>query len=131
MIAVIDSSVHILYLIMCMNTTISFQNISLVLERVLNQLLRFVPSHLASTEKCIGRLKCLIDQPEDCIVASLDVVAWYSNIPIAESISAVMEMLEEHEAEVDMFGLSLHDVRELLGFLLESNFFQFQNKVYR
>ena len=64
-------------------------------------------------------------------MASLDVVAWYSNIPIAESISAAMEMLGEHEAEVDMFGLSLHDVRELLGFLLESNFFQFQNKVYR
>ena len=62
---------------------------------------------------------------------SLDVVSLYSNIPNEESINAAIELLEEHEESVDMFALSLSDIREMLMFVLESNFFEFDGAIYR
>ena len=52
--------------------------------------------------------------PENCIIASLDVVGLYANIPIDESIDTVIELLDAHQQQVDMFELSLSDVRQLL-----------------
>ena len=106
-------------------------NISLLLERILNQLLRFVPAHLTSTEECVEQLRGLGRLPSKSIVASLDVVSLYSNIPINESIDAAMQLLEAHRQEVDILFLSLTDVRKLLEFVLESNYFQFGDSVYR
>ena len=42
-----------------------------------------------------------------------------------------MSLLTEHRHRVDMFDLSVDDVRELLPFFLQSNYFQFDNVVYR
>ena len=108
-----------------------FSNISLLLERILNQLLEFVPAHMSSTEECIDELRSLGPLPDNCIVASRDVVSLYSNIPIAESIEAAMELLDTHSKEVDMFDLSLQDIRRLLEFVLSSNYFAFGESVYR
>ena len=55
----------------------------------------------------------------------------YSNIPVPESIDAAMKLLEEHRDEVDMYHLSLSDVRELLTFVLESNYFEFNSSMFR
>ena len=106
-------------------------NVSLLLERILNQLLRFIPAHLASTEDCIKVLHSLGKLPDNCIVASMDVVALYTNIPIDDSSDTALEMLDEHSQEIDMFHLSLSDIRQLLDFVLKSNYFAFGEKVYR
>ena len=106
-------------------------NVSLLLERILNQLLKFVPAHLANTQECVRELCSLGHVPNDCIVASLDVVSLYSNIPIDESIDAAIELLDQHRREVDMFYLTLSDVRQALMFVLESNYFAFGDAVYR
>ena len=106
-------------------------NISLLLEQILNQLLKFVPAHLSCTVDCIAALNATSDLPQDCIVASLDVVSLYSNIPINESVDAAIELLEEHRAEIDMFSLSVSDIHDLLLFVLNSNFFEFNGNVYR
>ena len=109
----------------------SMDNVSLLLERILNQLLKFVPAHLTSTKECIDVLSDVGVLPDDCIIASLDVVSLYSNIPVVESIDVVMEFLELHRKEVDMFHLSLSDVRELLSVVLSSNYFEFDGVQYR
>ncbi|XP_065176129.1 uncharacterized protein LOC135805933 [Sycon ciliatum] len=109
----------------------SMDNVSLLLERILNQLLKFVPAHLTSTKECIDVLSDVGVLPDDCIIASLDVVSLYSNIPVVESIDVVMEFLELHRKEVDMFHLSLSGVRELLSVVLSSNYFQFDGIQYR
>ena len=106
-------------------------NISLLLERILNQLLPFVPAHLGSTAECVQALREVGPVSSDCIVASLDVASLYSNIPIVESVDVAMELLAEHQHEVDMFYLTIPDVRQLLKFVLTSNYFAFGNDVYR
>ena len=103
----------------------STSNMSLVLERILNQLLPFVPAHFSSTSECIGLLKENCHVPEDCIVASLDVVGLYTNIPIPESIDAAVDLLRAHENRIDMLGLSVEDIRSMLEFVLDRNYFEF------
>ena len=109
----------------------STSNMSLVLERILNQLLSFVPAHLSSTSECIGLLKENCHVPEDCIVASLDVVGLYTNIPIPESIDAAVDLLRSHENRIDMLGLSVEDIRSMLEFVLDRNYFEFNGVQYR
>ena len=47
----------------------STSKMSLVLERILNQLLPFIPAHLSSTAECINLLKENRRVSENCIVA--------------------------------------------------------------
>ena len=106
-------------------------NMPLLVERILNQLLRFVPAHLRDTKQCIDDLRTHHNIPENCIVASMDVVALYSNIPIQESIDVAMEALESHRDEIDMFWLEPSDVRNMLEYAPTSNYYEFEEKQYR
>ena len=89
-----------------------------------------MPAHLASTAECAKVLRTLGCLPSDCIIASLDVVSLYSNIPIEERIDVAINLLKVHREEVDMFQRSLSDVRQLPLFVLQSRYFAFDNNVY-
>ena len=102
---------------------------SLVFERILNQLLPFVPAHLSSTSECIGLLKENHHVLEDYIVASIDVVCLYTNIPIPESIA--VDLLRSHENRIDMLGLSVEDIRSMFDFVLDRSYFEFNGEQYR
>ena len=52
------------------------------------------------------------------ILASLDIVRLYSNIPIQESIDAAIEMPEVHGKEIDMLDLEVEDVKNLLEHII-------------
>ena len=110
------------------------EKMSCLLERVLKQLLRFVPTHLWDTGDFLTRLGTHSEEhgiPEGSIFFSIDVVNLYGSIPISEAIDAVCETLEAHLQEVNMFGLELDDVRTLLEHCLQKNVFSFQNEFYR
>eukprot|EP00117_Sycon_ciliatum_P011468 scpid86170/ scgid4830/ len=106
------------------------RNLSMLIKRILNQLLRCVPSHLAPTLKYIEELKKHQKMSEDYPV-SLDVVSLYSNIPIADIIEVTTRLLEEHREDVHMLGLSVKDVQDALQFILTNNVFEFDNQQYR
>ena len=106
-------------------------NMSLVLERILDQLLPFVPAHLSSTSECIGLLKENCNVPEDCIIASRDIVGLYTNIPIPESIDAAVDLLRAPESRIDMLGLSVEDIHSMVEFVLDRNYFEFNGEQYR
>ena len=105
--------------------------LSLIVERILNQHLMFVPAHLDSTEACIDDIKRHRQVPDGCIIASFDVVGLYSNIPIDESISAAITKLEQHKDDVVMLGLTVADVQLILQYVLSNNYFEFNSKQYR
>ena len=90
------------------------RNMSIILERILNQLLKFIPAHIKSTDEVIEILKENRDMPRGSILASLGAVGLYSNIPIQESINAAVEMLEVYEKDIDMPDLEVRDVKNLL-----------------
>ena len=61
-----------------------------LLERILHQLLRFLPAHFKSTKEVIRILEKHSELPEDALLVSLDVVGLYSNIPIEDRVEAVI-----------------------------------------
>ena len=55
----------------------------------------------------------------------MDVVALYASIPVEDGISAVVEMLEQHETGIDTAGLSLCEIQSLFEIVLHNNNFKF------
>lgn len=107
---------------------------SWLLERILNQLLQFVPAHLRNTDDYLKRLaEKYPDQqlPENAIIFSIDVVNLYGSIPLDEGVTAVVDFVKEHQAEIDMCGLTPEDLAKLLTHCLENNCFRFDDKHYK
>ena len=90
--------------------------LSWFVERILTQLLKYVPAHLPNTDTYLDRLKQTYPKglPPDTIVFSLDVKNLYGNIPINEAIQSVMNLLAKHKESINLFGLSCPDVEPLL-----------------
>ncbi|XP_065195392.1 uncharacterized protein LOC135826718 [Sycon ciliatum] len=108
-------------------------NISIVLERILNQCLRYVSAHLKNTLEALEDIRQVypdLQAPAGTIIVTMDVVALYPSIDIAEGVEAVARVLQQHIESVDTFGLSVEQIEELLTFLLRSNYFRFGEKVY-
>ena len=107
---------------------------SCLLERILKQLLKFVPTHLWDTKDFLQKLSAHSQQegtPEGSIFFSIDVVNLYGSIPVNEAINAVKTKLGEHEHNIDTFGLSKDDISVLLEQSLGDNVFSFNNAYYR
>ena len=110
------------------------EKMSCLLERILKQLLKFVPTHLWDTGHFLTRLGQHSREhgiPKGCIFFSIDVVNLYGSIPISEAIDAVCDKLFVHLQDVDTFGLTLEDIRSLLEHSLHKNVFSFNNEYYR
>jgi len=111
-----------------------FAPISILVERLLNQLLKFVPAHIKNTSEACQNLRQLFPDlrvPEGTILVTMDVVALYPSIPIQDGINAAIQKLEQHSESIDMLGLSLEDIEYLLHLILTNNYFTFGQKVYR
>ena len=109
-------------------------SLSVVIERVLNQLLEFVPGHLKNTADALQRIKDSFPDlgcPKNTIVVTMDVRALYPSIPIKEGVEAVRELLSEHVDDVDMFGLTKEVVISGLELILSNNVFTFDDRTYR
>ena len=110
------------------------EKMSCLLERILKQLLKYVPTHLWDTGDFLSKLRRHTEEngiPKDTIFFSIDVVNLYGSIPISEAIDAVCDTLHEHMQEVDTFGLAPEDIRSLLEHCLNKNVFSCNSEFYR
>ena len=110
------------------------EKVSCLLERILKQLLQFVPTHLWNTQDFLQRIHSHSERigiPKGAIFFSIDVVNLYGSIPVAEAIEAVTEKLTVHLQEVDTFGLTPDDVKALLEQCLNQNVFSFNGDHFR
>ena len=81
--------------------------ITWLLERIATQLLDFVPAHLKNTEDYQRRLKLQYPDsklPTNVIIFSVDVINLYGNIPPEEATDTLIELLEQHEADINTFA---------------------------
>jgi|GEM_PF-4959363 len=107
--------------------------LSIIIERILNQLLEFVPSNLKNTDQVIRDLRDEFPDRNcaDAIVVTMDVRALYPSIPIQESVECVNSLLTDHYDDIDTMGLSVECITDCLTFILNNNIFRFGNKTYR
>ena len=106
---------------------------SILLEKILHQLVQFVPLHLKDTNDFLVKLKdfwSANDIPEAAIFFSVDVVNLYGSIPLEGAMEAVREMLESHKDDIDLCGLSVDDICDLLKECLSNNVFRFGDEFY-
>ena len=52
---------------------------------------------------------------------SVDVTNLYGNVPISEAISFTLDLIERHKDKVELFGLTLSDIKVLLEHCLNNN----------
>ena len=104
-----------------------------MLERVVTQLLAFVPAHLKNTTEFLCKVKDKYPAGFEpgTILFSVDVVNLYGNIPVDDGIQACITMLREHEEHINTFGMTLTDIERLLSHCLTQNFVRFGSQYFR
>ena len=68
--------------------------------------------------------------PDICTLATIDVKSLYLNIPHKEGINAVLKRLYGTPELADKMTLPPGTMQDLLGIVLEQNYFQFTNRIY-
>ena len=107
--------------------------ISIIIQRILNQLLRHVPAHLTSTQDAVDRLNSVFPHgnvPEIAFIVTMDGVALYPSIQIQDGITAVLEKIKECQCSIDLLGFAPEDIASLLRFILNNNYFMFGDRVF-
>ena len=103
------------------------------LERIVTQLLPFVPSHLKNTEQFLSALKSKYPHslPPGTIIFTMDVQNLYGNIPTDEAVTAVCDMIQEHNDKINLFGLTLDSFKTLLRHCLQNNYVRFGDDFFK
>ena len=104
-----------------------------LLERVVTQLLPYVPAHLKNTSQFLEKLSDRYPAgfEQGTVLFSVDVVNLYGNIPINEAIDATIRLLNHHRDGIDTFGLDTDGIRDLLQHCLTNNFVRFGQTYFR
>ena len=97
--------------------------LSWLLERIITQLLVFVPAHLQNTYDYLNRLHTKFPHglPSGSIAFSVDVTNLYGNVPISEAISFTLDLIKRHKDKIGLYGLTLSDIKVLLEHRLNNN----------
>ena len=107
--------------------------LSWFVQCILAQILSLIPAHLPNTESFLTKLGTAFPQglPQGAIVFSLDVCNLYGSIPIREGIDAVISLIESNMSKVNMFGITIPDLRNLLSHILTNNYVRFGSKIFK
>ena len=107
--------------------------LSWLLERVISQLLAFVPAHLKNTYDYLDRIHTQFPHgfPPGSIAFTIDVANLYGSIPTDEAIASTINLLERNQDKIELFGLSMTDIRLLLEHCLNNNYFRFGQKYFK
>ena len=107
--------------------------LSWFMQRILTQLLAFIPAHLTNTNEYLTRLTDRFPEklPPGSIVFSLDVCNLYGSIPVQEGIAAVVKLLEANWSKINNFGTSLSDIKDLLTHVLTNNYLRFGSQFFK
>ena len=69
--------------------------------------------------------------PSRSIVFSFDVCNLYGSIPIQVGIDAVMNLIKTNLNKINMFGITIDDLRSLLTHVLTNNYVRFNSKIFK
>ena len=98
---------------------------------ILSPLLNRVPSHLNNIYAHLDILRSL--PPDELLglkFCTADISSLYTNINIQQSVDDVIEFAAENEDCLDLLGLRLVDVHEMLHLILSNGFFTYHGKLY-
>ncbi|EYC27067.1 hypothetical protein Y032_0009g502 [Ancylostoma ceylanicum] len=107
----------------------SSDRISWLLVKLLSPLLKYVGAHKVNVEQFIGAVeRC--QMPNSVSYVSFDAVSLYTNVDNECATRAMLDLLQEHQADVNVLGLARSELEQLLLATLACNVFRFDNKFY-
>jgi hypothetical protein len=101
---------------------------------ILVQALNFVKSHLVDTETLLNKIDNFNQYLSDIhnkIFISLDVVALYPSIHISDGIEKVIDFLGEHLDNINLYGISLDHLKNILTFICFNYEIRFLSDSYK
>jgi hypothetical protein len=111
-------------------------SIDFLLQKILGQCLEHIPTHLSNGTtliKTVDELNIASNgriNKKDYKIISLDVVNLYPSIPVKEGIDMVLGLIHSIKDKIQLFGLSLEQIYELLIFVCYNYEIVFNNKNY-
>ena len=100
-------------------------NLSAFIDEHLKTVVKTIPSYLQDTTDFLSKLAEL-DLPTDYLLATVDVTSLYTNIPVAEGITAV-----GHAFMDQTFSTPIPQLLHFLKLVLGNNEFEFDAKYYK
>ena len=104
------------------------ESLSKYLNHYLKPITETSPSYLKDTTHFLKVIHGLEQMPKNTILATLDVKSLYTNIPHQEGMQYCLEAIENHYKPKT--PLPLIHIHQMLKFILENNYFTFDNKFY-
>ena len=90
-----------------------------------------IPSHLKNTGEVLTKLHHLTQQ-ELCNLSffTADVESLYTNINVHTAVQDVIDFAIENKASLNLYGLKIVDIHELLEIILTNSYFVYDSEVY-
>jgi hypothetical protein len=106
-----------------------------LIASILQQGLHLIPAHLFDADEV---MKIIHDTNLNCPpkgwnrkVISLDVVNLYPSIPIKLGIQIVIHFIKDHIHEMDLYGIPIHTIEELLELIFNNYFINFEDNIFK
>lgn len=107
-----------------------FDRLGWLLQTIFKPLLKNVSAHIDSTADLLRRFNDIDkDQLKGKIPVSFDVVSLYTNIDVNEAIDTTLRYAQLHK--LNLYGLELTDLLDLLHLLLDNNVFTYNACTYK
>ena len=100
------------------------------LADLLNPLMGQTEHHLQNSKDLKKKLEN-VQLKEGEILISHDIVSLFTNVPIQESLNVIRSRLEQDDTLKDRTLLSVDDILDLLEFVCDSTYFQFEGQLYK
>ena len=98
---------------------------------ILKPLLKEIPSHLGNLFEHLETLRAIPkEQLAGRRIFSADISALYTNVNVQGCIDDVIELATEHREKLDLMGLNLTDVHEILLHILTSSYFVYNGTLW-
>ena len=109
------------------------QKVDWLASILLNQLVKFVPSHLDSTNaliECLRNNNDKLNNTDNCVFISLDVINLYPSIPIEDGLKVVEDFARQYWSSIDNYGLNVEDLIDFLKFIAYNYEITYNQKTY-
>ena len=108
------------------------ENLAWMATQVINQVLKFIPSHLSDIYDHLEHLRSMsTEKLAGSSFYTADVVSLYTNIEVTKAIQNVIDLVIEHKDNINMYNLTPTQLHEMLDVVFQNAFFTYNKHVYQ
>ena len=108
-----------------------YDKITWLICHILQPLMELVPSHLRNTQDFLNKLQQVpLHKRKGMTFWTADVENLYTNIHVPTAIQNLIDLAANHKEKLNLYGLKLVDIHELLSLTMEISYFKYDSQIY-